>query len=236
MSGRENDEDVLKECTQNLRVLVDRLESSSRNATPSPSTLSSSGTTPTTTSVTATAASTSQPRQSDRTSQALAEHRRLFNYTPPSSTRGNCSKKRVVATKKGQVAVPVRETFTKTFFCLATKDADSVPNVEQKIQLSLAHLGERKLIFAKDGNAQNVHEKILEAYPQLGECGGYDIMRIEKARSLIKVPMPTGGYTVQFLRSVLGQAKAFIRPIQRNIPITTDHDNEEDEEQVSLCH
>ena len=36
----------------------------------------------------------------------------------------------------------------------------------------LTGLGERDIIFQKDGNAEHVQKKLIESYPVLKECGG----------------------------------------------------------------
>ena len=65
------------------------------------------------------------------------------------------------ATPSGRIAIPVRDTFTKPFVCLANKDQTMPPSVQEKIQLGLAQLGERKVVFERDGDSRHVHEKLV---------------------------------------------------------------------------
>ena len=58
------------------------------------------------------------------------------------------------------------------FACLASSEQDVMPDASEKIRLSMAGLGEAKIVFNKDGKALHVHEKILENGPALGEAGG----------------------------------------------------------------
>ncbi|CAB4009770.1 Hypothetical predicted protein [Paramuricea clavata] len=85
--------------------------------------------------------------------------------------------------------------------------------------MALGGLGEKTITFAKGGNSEHVHEKILEAYPFLANVGGYQILRTGECgnRQLIMLPIPPGGYTVAFLKSTLASAKGYIRPFQKEI-------------------
>ena len=79
-----------------------------------------------------------------------------------------------------------------------------------------------QIVFDCDGDAAHVHQAILEAYPKLKEAGGFEALRTaEKSTSkLVVIPAPrTEGLTVAYLKSVLNQAKCFIRPVQRNMDL-----------------
>ena len=64
-----------------------------------------------------------------------------------------------------------------------------------------------------------MHEKITEAFPALASAGGYEILRIadDKSKNLMEIPMSGSGYSVSYLKGTLGQAKAYIRPIQKDL-------------------
>ena len=64
-----------------------------------------------------------------------------------------------------------------------------VPTTREKIEHGLAGLGERErdIVFHKDGNAEHVQKKLIESYPVLKECGGYEIMRSVVGLSLIHI-------------------------------------------------
>ena len=70
------------------------------------------------------------------------------------------------------IVIPNRDMFTKPFACLANKDQTMPPSVQEKIQLGLAQLGERKVVFEREGDSRHVHEKLLDEFPQLSNCGG----------------------------------------------------------------
>lgn len=103
----------------------------------------------------------------------------------------------------------------------ANSDQDFIPDASERIQLSCAGLGEAKIVFNKEGNALHVHEKITETFPALGEAGGYELLRKPEGNTKrfiqIPHPPPPKGFKVQFLKTALGQAKEYLRPIQTNL-------------------
>jgi hypothetical protein len=65
-----------------------------------------------------------------------------------------------------------------------------------------------------------VKTKLEEIYPKLENGGGFEIMRRgPQANELMVIQPPRSGYSVPYLRDSagLGQAIAFIRPIQTNL-------------------
>ena len=98
-------------------------------------------------------------------------------------------------------------TWSRSFVCMATAGKQTPPLTSERIDLSLNGLGEKKLSFPKEGNAAEVHETILVAFPPLGE--GYEILHAGEGRSkqLLLIPMPLNGFSISYLQSVLGQAK-----------------------------
>ena len=116
----------------------------------------------------------------------------------------------------------VKETWTHEFFCLANRKQDRVPSKEQKFSLQQAGLGRRKICFYSKATSSEFFEKLLEVFPKLQEAGGYEIIRcgVTGSSSLLTViNPPSTGYSVPFLRdcSGLGQALAYLRPLQRDL-------------------
>ena len=69
----------------------------------------------------------------------------------------------------------------------------------------------------------DVKAKLEEVYPKLKESGGFDILRRGvQTGELVYIQPPRSGYSVPFLRdtAMLGQAIAFIRPIQKDLDTT----------------
>ena len=65
-----------------------------------------------------------------------------------------------------------------------------------------------------------LHKTIL-AFPGLGK--GYKILCVGEGHSkqLLLIPIPPNGFSVSYLQSVLGQAKGYLRPLQRDIVMET---------------
>ena len=85
-------------------------------------------------------------------------------------------------------------------------------------------LGKRKITFQAKANALDLKIKLAALYPKLKDGGGFDILRRGvQASELIMIKPPRYGYSAPFLRDIggLGQAVAFIRPIQCNLNATS---------------
>ena len=106
----------------------------------------------------------------------------------------------------GKVFIPIRNTWTHKWV--------------MGIDHGLAGLGEKES-FQKDGNAEHVQKKLIESYPVLKECGGYEIMRsvVGSCKLLEVLLVPPGGYNVPYLKSCLLQAKGYIRRIQKQLSL-----------------
>jgi hypothetical protein len=61
--------------------------------------------------------------------------------------------------------------------------------------------------------------KFYEAFSHLESSGGVELLRTstKSGRGLDVIPIPKGGFTVNYLRSVLGQARYYLRPIQSDL-------------------
>ena len=214
---------LLRQCAENLLSAVNRLErSGSPNSQQSPSTSTS----------TSSASNLRSTTQQVPVRSAAEEHRNLFVYRPPvlsrSQNRPPPPKRRMVTTSSGQqISVPVRNTWSHTFVCLLKKATTSPPNAADKVNMALAGLGEKTITFSKGGNSEHVHGKILEAYPDLASVGGYQILRSGERgnRQLMVIPIPPGGYTVNYLKTTLASAKGYLRPFQKDITPVLDHGN-----------
>ena len=49
-----------------------------------------------------------------------------------------------------------------------------VPKTRENIEHGLVGLGERDIVFQKDGSAEHVQKKLIDSYLVLKECGGYE--------------------------------------------------------------
>ena len=63
----------------------------------------------------------------------------------------------------------------------------------------------------------------MDNFPQLKEAGGYELLRVgTRSRNLELIPIPPGGYTAQYLKEVVQQAKVYIRPIQADLDVNVE--------------
>ena len=69
--------------------------------------------------------------------------------------------------------------------------------------------------------------KCLYAFPKLRTGGGYEHLRTNKrnTRSLDVISPPPGGYTVEYLKGVAGQAKVYIRLLQTDLDLSPTGDS-----------
>ena len=212
------DPNLLRECAQRLLETADFIRNRTAAVT------STTPTTTTTTSNLTNAPGTAQPQPNSAT--VRSEHNRLFGYRPPAPSRAPRNPR---ANSRGTRRSPytnaavgrASSTWSRSFVCIATAGQQTPPSTSERIDLSLNGLGEKKLSFPKEGNAGDVHETILAAFPALRE--GYEILRAGEGRSrqLLLIPMPSNGFSVGYLQSVLGQAKGYLRPLQRDIEMDT---------------
>ena len=63
--------------------------------------------------------------------------------------------------------------------------------------------------------------KLLKPFQHLQALAGYEILRIadDKSKNLMEIPMSGSGYSVSYLKGTLGQAKAYVRPIQKDLSL-----------------
>ena len=144
--------------------------------------------------------------ETNRNLSVQEEHRCLFGYRPPAPRSSVQSQP---ASKKNGQPILVKDTWTHSFVRLSQTCDDRTPSCNEKAKLSMAGLGEKRIMFDKNGKWPHINQKLLEAFPKLKDGGGYELLRAEDSRkTLILLPCPPGGYTITYLKSVLNQAKA----------------------------
>ena len=112
-----------------------------------------------------------------------------------------------------------RKLWERTFCCLASKTQTSPPGPSERGYLLQAGLGGKTLSFIESSDAEELHQDLLEAFPKLCTAGGYELLRTDdrNSRTLSVIPPPP---TVAYLKNVTGQAKIYIRPLQKNLDTT----------------
>ena len=132
----------------------------------------------------------SQTSRSTPSSRTVSEFNRLFHpYRKNSPSSGNSSKGRMKSTKMRQV--------TFTVFCLGRKDTKNVPGTEEKVELFLAGLGEKRVTFPFTDSKVELIETLWENYPILKDIK-FDVFRAERnAKEMVFIqPLPTGYNTI----------------------------------------
>ena len=129
-----------------------------------------------------------------------------------------------------------QDTWTHDFFCLTNPEQQCVPTRTEKLTLQSAGLGRKRISFNKNDDASDFKIKIEEVYPKLPSGEGFDLLRSSTSpRDLDLIHPPKRGYSVPFLRdsSGLGQAIAYLRPIQQSLD-TTPLELDDSQEKMSL--
>lgn len=99
-----------------------------------------------------------------------------------------------------------------------------VPDSRRKTELKVAGLGEKQLVIALRATAVQLHSKVLLTFPKLLDCGGYEFLRcLPNSRSLVGIHTPNGGHTPQTLKDDVGNARIYVRPLQKDLPMTEEN-------------
>lgn len=191
-----------------LRCAVETLDSESSSGSPSSGKAEESVGTPRLRSAAGAGPSTSCTR-SARVTSLMAERNRLFNF-------GGC-KGKGPKTKKKRLS----RIWTHDFICLSKTTDNKAPSSFEAGELYRAGLGKRQLSFMENGDSNEIHDEIMETFPKLKEGGGYELLRVNdvggQRRELLLIPPLAEGYTVNYLKEVIRQAKVYIRPVQRDL-------------------
>ena len=118
------------------------------------------------------AGSSSQTSRWQTLNASIDEHRRLFGYRPRKSKTSFTRTKRNRGGRKGS------STWKKDCICLRDKEQTWKPSSEEKIELARMGLGLSEAVFNSDGDAEHIHQVLLEKFPVLESCGGYTLLRL----------------------------------------------------------
>ena len=134
----------------------------------------------------------------------------MFNWNKSSSV-GRLRKSR--GTKK---KLP---TWTHTFVCLASVSQETVPDGQERSELQIAGLGEKRITLNAYADAQDIYHELYQ-FPRLMEGGGFEMLRVpEGGKGLNVISSPESGYTVSYLKAVVHHAKIYIRPLQKDLSL-----------------
>lgn len=172
-----------------------------------------------------------QRAQSDNRSLSCSDNlSSIFNWNPGNSvgqkrkggTRGPGSQKR-------RKSLPM---WTHSFVCLSSTQASTPPDSQERAQLQIAGLGEKKISLNTYADAREVYDELIHQFPKLSDGGGFELLRINDrggAKILEVIIAPDAGYDVLFLKAVVQQAKIYIRPLQKDLSCSPS------KEEVCVC-
>ena len=111
--------------------------------------------------------------------------------------------------------------WTHTFVCLANIDQKTVPDSQERADLLLAGLGEKKITLDEFSHSQEIYSELIFQFPKLSQAGGFELLRVSEGsgKVLQEIASPKNGYTVPYLRAVVHHAVIYIRPMQKDLSL-----------------
>lgn len=99
----------------------------------------------------------------------------------------------------------------------STGTAARATGTQQQLQVSKYKLVMCTPIFLEFGGSSDFHLELLEAFPKLKQAGRYELLRTSEHSKNAVIPPPSGGYTAQYLKAVVSQAKVYVQPLQHSL-------------------
>ena len=96
------------------------------------------------------------------------------------------------------------------------------PSQLEKLTLQHAGLGRKTIVFGRSDDASTFMEKVETVFPKLKHGDGFEILQSGVLqKDLMVLTPPPSGYSVPFIQdsSGLGQALAYVRPLQRSLDV-----------------
>lgn len=167
------------------------------------------------------------PKQTTSTGSFRTELERLFpnvygigNKKRPSSAPdprniGSRNKKRNTVQKTKE------KTVIRKFVCLSDKDQLEIPTAQEKRDLFVCGLGEKKVQLPLNGDYVDLRATLRKEFPKLSDAGGIELMFAEQGKKeLLLIPNGPAGMTVDYISQFIGQGRIYIRPIQCSLDQT----------------
>lgn len=157
--------------------------------------------------------------------KARDEHR--ANFAPYSfsakGTKRRCGAFSSLVPKRGKKKC---SSWTQKFVCLASKDRQRVPcTIGEKEELIEAGLGERSVCIPDvECSAQVFKETLVAEFPKLADAGGFELMRCLANTRQLEPISTTVSQQPRALKTIVGNGRIYIRPIQRDLDLTPSED------------
>ena len=120
----------------------------------------------------------------------------------------------------GKAFLP-KDTWTHEFCVLSGRNEEVTPSRERLITLADAGLGKTKVTIPKMASHEDLQAELIKKFPKLKDAGGFEVLRASGSgggqRELILIRPGAFGYTAPHLKDRMGQAIAYISPLQRNL-------------------
>ena len=112
-------------------------------------------------------------------------------------------------------------------FCLLSSSKQNVtPSLQHVSTLKKAGLGKRHIVFPdKNANFSKLKSVLETEYPKLkSQDGAFEFMRAQGggySRPLCLIPIPSEGYTVPYLKDMVGASTTiYMQPMKESLPVT----------------
>ena len=98
---------------------------------------------------------------------------------------------------------------------------ETVPDANERVTLKMAGLGERRFAIDVASTAQDLCDALDSQFPRLVNGGGFELLRASEGcpRELEVIPIPDDGYTAEYLKVIVYNAKLYIRPLQTDLSL-----------------
>ena len=131
------------------------------------------------------------------------------------------------ASKRQKTIIPftLKETWTHDFVILGSTNQDVTPSRDEMEILFSAGLGRRRLVCPDKNASHEQFQAFLESeFPRLKGGGGFEVLRGSGGgggqRKLLLIPLGPYGYTVPYLKGVVGSGLVYIRPLQADLDLS----------------
>ena len=149
----------------------------------------------------------------------------LFGQTRSGSGRRGVSVAQTSRSQRRVSAAPYsRVRLISRLFCVLSCSTDTAsPDTAYFRKLECAGLGVKQIQMRVNESAEEIHSRLVEAFPQLVSCGGYEVLRAcPGSKSLQPLAPLSVPLTAEYLSTaVRSSTKIYLRPIQRDIPLDT---------------
>ena len=167
------------------------------------------------------------PSQSGRT--PYREHQRLFGFNCRNAEQAGSSRQGLSSGRKRsssttdslgkKKAALSSATWTRDCICLGYREQDWVPSLEEKMALASSGLGLKRLTFSQNGDDAHIWNVLKNAFPKLAEVS-YELLRPNPhSKKLLVIAVPPNGFTIPYLKDVVGQAKLYVRPASKDLEV-----------------